>query len=153
VRGADAVRVAALALAFSLAGCAGARLDPPPTPPPSPAPTSCGGNVIWPPPYYPEPTGEISAELSAPGVVRVTNHGRQAWTVRVAPWILASCVGWIALGNTEGNQFALPSGSIAERTVAFDPGWEERRIGIELWDHPCDDRCTDPLDAFNWLVP
>lgn len=121
--------------------------------PPSPAPTTCGGSDVWPPPHEPAGTEVIDLQLIAPTTVRLTNLDDAGWTVRVAPWVLASCVGWIAFGNTEGSRFELAPGSTADRTVTFEPGFETRRIGVEAWDHECGDGCTDPPDAFLSVAP
>ncbi len=139
--------------ALVLVGCSVGQRGAPVTPLPSLAPTSCGGNVVWPPPSYPGPTDVIDAELHGSDRVSVANRSDTTWTVRVAPWVLLPCVGWIALGDTEGSRFSLAAGATAERRVSFDPGDEMRRIGVELWDHECDDRCTDELDAFISLEP
>ena len=142
-----------VAAALVLVGCGVGQRGAPATPPPSPVPTPCGGNVVWPPPYYPGPTDVISAGLRGSDRVWVANRSTTTWTIRVAPWVLAPCVGWIALGDTEGSRFPLAAGATAERRVSFDPGDEMRRIGVELWDHECGDRCTDELDAFLTLEP
>lgn len=139
---------AGLLVAVLASGCAGGA---PATQQPSPGPTSCGGNRIWPPPYYPGSTDAVKIALVDSRTVRVTNESDATWTAHVAPWVLAACVGWIALGNTEGARFLLLPGASHERDVAFDPGYESQAIGVGLWDHECLDPCTDELTAFNSL--
>jgi hypothetical protein len=114
-------------------------------------PTPCGGSTEWPPNDYPPAPAGIAVELVTGMTVRIINVTQKAWTMRVAPWMNALCVGYV---SAEAPRIELNVDATVERTVE-DPGWGDGplRIGIELWDHPCDDACLDQPTAFAWVDP
>ena len=79
------------------------------------------------------------------------NDTDQAWVARVAAWADLTCVGYMS--TTEDPRRDLAPHTAFETAVA-DPGWgEPLRIGVELWDHPCDDACTDDPTGFAFVDP
>jgi hypothetical protein len=137
------------ALALLVAGCGGSTPvgDRPETPPP----TTCGGSHEWPPNGYAAAPAGLVVEIVSGTTVRVRNDTNEAWVARVAAWADLTCVGYMS--TTEDPRRDLAPHSAFETTVA-DPGWGEQvRIGVELWDHPCDDACTDDPTGFAFVDP
>lgn len=112
---------------------------------PAAAPTTCGGSHAWPPNSWPLAPPGLALDVVSGTTVRFHNGTSIAWTAMIEPWEDTGCVGFVTSG---GERVAVAPGATIDRTVA-DPGWGgEIRIGAELWDHPCDERCLDEPTAF-----
>jgi hypothetical protein len=98
--------------------------------------------------YPPAPAG-IAIELVSGTTVRIINTTQTAWTMRVAPWMSAPCVGYV---SAESPRVQLDANATVDTTVE-DPGWGggPLRLGIELWDHSCDEACIDQPTGFAWV--
>lgn len=137
------------AFAVVVAGCGGSA--PLADRPDSPPPTTCGGSHEWPPNGYPPAPAGLVVEIVSGLTVRVRNDTDQAWVARVAAWADTTCVGYMS--TTEDPLLELAAHTAVEATIA-DPGWGgQLRIGVELWDHPCDDACTDSPTGFAVVDP
>ncbi len=137
------------AFALIVAACGGSALVPggPNTPPP----TTCGGSHEWPPNGYPPAPASLVVEIVSGTTVRVRNETDEAWVARVAAWADLTCVGYMS--TAEDPRRELAPHTAFEATIA-DPGWGgQLRIGVELWDHPCDEACTDSPTGFAFVDP
>jgi hypothetical protein len=137
------------AIALLVAGCGGSA--PVAQDPGTPPPTTCGGSHEWPPnDYAPAPAGLV-VEIVSATTVRVRNDTGQAWVARVAAWSDLTCVGYMSTAEDPRRDLAP---HMAFETTVADPGWGGQfRIGVEFWDHPCDDACTDSPSGFAFVDP
>jgi hypothetical protein len=114
-------------------------------------PTTCGGSHEWPPNGYAAAPAGLVVEIVSGSTVRVRNDTDDAWVARVAAWGDLTCVGYVS--TTDDPSRDLAPHTAFETTVA-DPGWGGLfRIGVELWDHPCDEACTDSPSGFAFVDP
>lgn len=138
--------VAAVALAVSASGCAVGSTA---TPIATPIPTSCGGSHAWPPNEYAETPAGLTVEPVSGTTVRVANTTEQTWTIRVSAWGEGGCTGWLSFEPSVRADLA--GGTNKEVTIANPNAGLPFRIGVEFWDHRCDDTCTDAPVGFGWV--
>jgi len=116
----------------------------------SAAPNMCGdiSQHRWPPNgYAPAPAG-LTADPVSGTTIRVRNATATDWTVLVAPWQEAGCGGWM---EAMGPMLTVGAHASLDVTVP-DPRWGwPLRVGVTVWDHPCDESCQDEPTGFTWL--
>jgi len=139
------VLVVAVAMAVMFEGCAS------PSAPQGAVGTPCGGSHDWPPNGYAAAPAGLTVEIVSGTTVRVRNDTDQQWVARVAAWEDLPCTGYMTTTDNPRRDVA-PHDAI-EASVS-DPGWGgQLRIGVEFWDHPCGDACTDTPTGFAYVDP
>jgi len=143
--------VVAVAMAMMFEGCASSPAGAPSSRPQGAVGTPCGGSHDWPPNGYAAAPVGLTVEIVSGTTVRVRNDTDQPWVARVAAWEDLPCTGYMTATDSPGRDLA-PHDTFG--ATVEDPGWGgQLRIGVEFWDHPCDDACTDAPAGFAYVDP
>ena len=131
-------------------GACGPSSPPPAAATATPAPPSagCGGSHDWPPNGYPAASGVTAQRVSATSARLGNTSSGTRWYAATA-WFDGGCTGWMATQPEARGSLAV--GASADVSVTDPNNGLPFRIGIELWDHPCDEACTDDPTGFVWV--